>query len=174
MYIKILLNYILGYVNIFVEGFFTERFINNCMSNNIFIFNIKRDKSTIMYVSVGIKDFKKVAKIAKQTKCKIKILSKKGFPFVFNKYKKRKFFVIALTSIIVGIIILSNFVWNIELQGNSKIDSNEIIQIVNNEGLTIGKLKKSLDLKSIINKIRLERQDIAWVRYRCKRYKCYS
>ena len=40
MYIKILLNYILGYVNILVEGFFTERFINTCINKNIFLFNI--------------------------------------------------------------------------------------------------------------------------------------
>ena len=68
MYIKILLNYILGYVNILVEGFFTERFINTCINKNIFLFNIKRDKSTIIYANVGIFDFKNVVKIAKQSK----------------------------------------------------------------------------------------------------------
>ena len=49
MYIKILLNYILGYVNILVEGFFTERFINTCINKNIFLFNIiKMRKNAIV------------------------------------------------------------------------------------------------------------------------------
>ena len=90
MYIKILLNYILGYVNILVEGFFTERFINTCINKNIFLFNIKRDKSTIIYANVGIFDFKNVVKIAKQSKCRVKIQRKSGLPFLFNRYKKRK------------------------------------------------------------------------------------
>lgn len=163
MYIKILLNYILGYVNIVVEGFFTERFINICMSKNIFLFNIKRDKSTIIYANVGIRDFKNVVYIAKQTKCKLKIKKKSGLPFIFNRYRKRKIFVGALAIIICMVIYLSNFIWNIEIKGTDKIDSNELMQTINNEGLTIGKLKSKVDLKSIINKIRLDRADIAWI-----------
>ena len=163
MYIKILLNYILGYVNILVEGFFTERFINTCINKNIFLFNIKRDKSTIIYANVGIFDFKNVVKIAKQSKCRVKIQRKSGLPFLFNRYKKRKIFAIALVSIICVIIYLSNFKWNIEIEGTDKINQNELIKTINSEGLTIGKLKRKVDLKSIINKIRLDRKDIAWI-----------
>lgn len=163
MYIKILLNYILGYVNIIVEGFFTERFINICMSKDILLFNIKRDKSTIIYANVGIHDFKNAVQIAKQTKCKIKIKRKSGLPFIFNRYRKRKIFVGALAVIICTVIYLSNFIWNIEIEGADNIDSYELMQTVNNEGLTVGKLKNKVDLKSIINKIRLDREDIAWI-----------
>lgn len=163
MYIKILLNYILGYVNILVEGFFTERFINTCINKNIFLFNIKRDKSTIIYANVGIFDFKNVVKIAKQSKCRVKIQRKSCLPFLFNRYKKRKIFAIALVSIICVIIYLSNFIWNIEIVGTDKINQNELIKTINSEGLTIGKLKRKVDLKSIINKIRLDRKDIAWI-----------
>lgn len=163
MYIKILLNYILGYVNIIVEGFFTERFINICMSKNIFLFNIKRDKSTIIYANVGIHDFKSVCKIAKQTKCKVKIKKKSGLPFIFNRYRKRKIFVGALAIIICTVIYLSNFIWNIEINGADTIDSNKLMQTINNEGLIVGKLKSKVDLKSIINKIRLDREEIAWI-----------
>ena len=37
MFIKILLNYILGYVRITVEGYYIERFINICRNNKIII-----------------------------------------------------------------------------------------------------------------------------------------
>lgn len=163
MYIKILLNYILGYVSVRIEGFFTERLINICMSKKIFLFNIKRDKSTIMYVNVAISDFKKLTEIAKETQCKFKIEKKCGLPFLFNRYKKRKIFGIAVSIVVISIIYLSNFIWNIEVKGNNNIDEAEIIKILNEEGLTIGKLKNKIDTKSIINKVRLEREDIAWI-----------
>ena len=60
MYFKIILNYILGYVNILVEGYFVEKFINICNKQKIFLWNLKRSKTTIIYANVSIKDFKKL------------------------------------------------------------------------------------------------------------------
>ena len=85
LYFKIILNYILGYVNILVEGYFVEKFINICNKQKIFLWNLKRSKTTIIYTNVSIKDFKKLKPIAQKTKCKIKKKKKKGLPFIFNK-----------------------------------------------------------------------------------------
>ena len=172
MYIKILLNFLFGYVNIVVEGFFVERFINICINNNIFLWKIKRDNSTIIYAKIGVHDFKKANKIAKQTKCRIKIKNKKGMPFIFNRYKKRKIFVVLLIGIFAGIIVLSNFIWNIEITGAQNLDKDELIAFMQKEGLTIGKSKSKINTREIIDKIRLERKDIAWIRNRYKRNKC--
>ena len=60
----------------------------------------------------------------------MKINRKKGVPFILNKYKKRKIFVGLLIFIIVGIIVLSNFIWNIEVTGNDKIAKDEILKVV--------------------------------------------
>ena len=86
MFFKILIYYILGYVNISVEGYFIERFINICISKNILLWNLKRKKSSFLYTNIGIKDFKKIKQIAKTTKCRVKIESKKGLPFLLHKY----------------------------------------------------------------------------------------
>lgn len=163
LYFKIILNYILGYVNILVEGYFVEKFINICNKQKIFLWNLKRSKTTIIYTNVSIKDFKKLKPIAQKTKCKIKIKSKKGLPFIFNKYKKRKIFVIELAMVLITIFTLSKFIWNIEVIGNEKINDDEIIQIANENNLKIGKFKNKVDTKKIINKLRLERDDIAWI-----------
>ena len=161
MYIKILLNYILGYLNIEIEGYFVEKFINICISKNIFLWNIKRTKSTVAYSNIGINNFRKVCKIAKDTKCRVKIKSKKGLPFIFNRYKKRKVFFAFLLLLTVSIISLSNFVWNIEIKGNNNISKEELLQTLQNDGLKLGVLKSKVDTKQIINKMRLERNDLA-------------
>ena len=169
MYIKILICYMLGFVNITVEGFFIERFINTCISKRIFFWETKRTKSTIFSANIGIKNFKEVVKIAKKCKCKIKINSKNGLPFLLNRYRKRKFFVIALGVIICAIIATSNFIWNIEITGIK--DENikaEILQIVNKEGIHIGKFKRKINLQNSITKIRIQRNDIAWVGMKIK------
>ncbi len=163
MFIKILLYYIFGYVNISVEGYFIERFINICISKNILLWNVKRKKSSFLYANIGMKDFKRIKTIAKTTKCRVKIEKKKGLPFLIHKYKKRKIFFGALLAIILFIYVVSNFIWNIDIIGNDVISTEEILQIVNENGLQIGKLKQKVDTKAIINNVRLQRSDIAWM-----------
>lgn len=163
MYIQILKNYLLGYVRITIEGYFIERLMNLCSNKGILIWNSKRKKTTLLEANVSIKDFRQIVKIAKQAKCKVSIKQKKGLPFIFNRYRKRKIFFFSLILIIVAIVSLSNFVWNIEVIGNEKIDKKEIIQTLKKEGLEVGTLKNKVNTKEIINKMRLDRNDLAWI-----------
>lgn len=163
MFFKILINYIFGYLNIQVEGYYVERFINNCISKGIFLWNTKRNKSAIITSNIGAENFKNVAKIAKKHGCRIKINDKHGMPFVIKKYKKRKLFLAMLIIMILTIYALSKFVWNIEIKGNSNINSEEIIKALEEDGLKIGTLKSKVNANEIINKIRYQREDIAWI-----------
>lgn len=160
---KIPEHYIKGYVRIKIEGYFIEKFINICTNRNIRIWNIKKESDSILYANINIKDFKDIRKIANKTKCRVKIKSKKGVPFIINKYKKRKAFIVVLIVISILIFMSSNFIWNIEVKGNNKISKDEIINLLKDEGIEIGKLKNKINTKKIIEDIRLKREDIAWV-----------
>lgn len=163
MYFKILLSYILGYVSIVVEGYFIERFINICNNQKIFLWNMQRKHSTIIKVNIGVKDFKRIKNIAQKTKCRVKIQEKKGMPFILHKYKKRKIFAIFFILLIFAVITLSNFIWNIEVTGNDKISAEEILRDLEENNFKIGTTKINLNTKRIIDKVRLKRDDLAWM-----------
>lgn len=158
-----LVQYVSGYVDIVIEGYYIERFINICNSKQILLWNLKRDNSITLHASISIKDFKSLRSICKKTKCKLKIKNKKGLPFTLKKYRKRKIFLILLLVIIITIIVLSNFIWNIDVEGNTNISKDELLDIAEENGLAVGKIKRGIDTKEVINKIRLERDDVAWV-----------
>ena len=70
-------------------------------------------------------------------------------PFIFNKYKKRKIFAVGLAIVIISVIALSKFVWNVEIVGNEKkINVEEIMIIANENGLKVGELKNKIDTKN--------------------------
>ena len=163
MFFRILVKYIFGYINIKIEGYFVEKFINKCMSENILFWNVKRERSTIIYMNVGIKDFKRLCRIAKECKCKIKINEKKGIPFLLNKYRKRKIFAILMVIMCVLLVGMSRFVWKVDIEGLDKINKGEITALLEENGLKVGKLKNMIDTKEIINDIRLKREDISWI-----------
>lgn len=174
MIFKILIRYILGYVNISIQGYYIERFINVCISKGIFLWNVKIEKSTYAHANVGIKDFKKLKEASKRTKCRIKLNSKKGMPFLMNRYRKRKVFAILLASIVILIGMQARFIWNIEIQGLNRISEEEILAELSECGLNIGTLKSKINTKEIINKVRLDRDDIAWMNIDLRRYKYNS
>lgn len=163
MQLKILLSYLFGFVDIVVEGYYIERFLNLCTSKNIFLWKLNRQKATILNARVGRKDFRRLRNVCKKTGCKMKIQKKKGFSFILHQYKKRKIFAGLLLLIVFVIITLSNFVWNIEVTGNETIAQDDILQVAKDNGLSIGKWKHSINVKEVINQLRLDRDDIAWV-----------
>ena len=163
MFIKILLKYILGYVRITVEGYYIERFINICTTSKILIWNLKREKGVRLYLNIGIKDFFEAVKIAKKLKCKVKIIQKRGIPFLLNKYKKRKMFVITLLVVTILIGISTKYVWNINIQIDSNMEMIGIEEDVKEAGLNVGMKKEKINVQEIANKIRLKRNDISWI-----------
>lgn len=163
MIIRILFSYIMGYLGITIEGYYIERFINMCRNRKVAIWHLKRKKDVQLDFRVGIHDFKEICNIAKKTKCKLKIKSKKGVPFLLNRYKKRKMFFFLLMIIIFLILLSSNFVWNVEIREENGEILENIAKDVEEAGLRIGDWKTKVDTKEIINKIRLLRKDIAWM-----------
>ena len=163
MLLKILFNYLIGFVNITVEGFFVERFINNCINNKIVLWNIKRKNSTLITTNVSIRDFTNIRHMAKKTKCKLKINSKKGLPFIIHKYRKRRLLLILLIPVLLIILISSMYIWNIEITGSEDINKNELISQLKEEGVYSGNKKSKINVKKVIDNIRLKRSDISWM-----------
>lgn len=163
MIIRLILSLLLGYVRIEVEGYYVERFINICTNKKFLIWNLKRKNGVNLLLNIGIKDFKKISKICKKTNCKVRILKKRGIPFLLNKYKKRKIFAISLLIIFILIFTSSRYIWNIEIKVQDNMEIENIQQDLENIGLKKGILKKSIDTTQIINEIRLKRDDISWV-----------
>ena len=163
-FLKVLYLYLFGYVDIKIEGFFTERFVNLCFAKGIFLWKLTYASSIALSARISISDFKKLRKIAKQTKCKVEISSKKGLPFLLHKYKKRKIF--AITCMVIAILIfgLTRFVWNVEINCDNVDISTDILKILNQAGIKEGVLISKVDTHKAINLINLAREDISWVR----------
>lgn len=163
MNIRNLYMYFTGFVNITVEGFFTERFINSCFSNAIFLWDLQRENSSFFRVKISVKDFKKIKKIARVTKCKVKISNKKGLPILIHKYRKRKILAIAILVIAIFIFVLTRFIWNIDVVGGNNINEEEIKTLLAESGIEIGKRKSEFNIDKAINRIRMQREDISWI-----------
>jgi len=163
MLFKWLYIYFLGSVDIIVQGFFIERFINICKTQNIVLWSSKVEGGTILTAKISKSDFKKIRHIAKKTYCKVSIDSKDGLPFLLKRYKKRKIFAIAMFVIAIFCVVITRFIWNIDISGNEKLSKEEVLSDLAENGIYIGKMKMNLNLDEIKNAIQLKRDELSWI-----------
>lgn len=163
MLILRLWNYIRGYVIILVEGYFPEKFINVCINRGVYLWDVRREKSCVIILKTGMKAFARLRPIAKKTRCRIKVCSKKGLPFILHRYRRRKTFIIGSLLFIVMVYVLSSFIWTVEVFGNKKIASEEIIMALSETGLRVGMWKPLVDTEKVSNQLLLKVRELAWI-----------
>ena len=170
MFSKKLLLFFLGFFEVEIEGMYIQRFINLAASKKIRIISSVLNRGTVLKFRCFAKDIEKVKEIAKKTDCLIDIKKEKGLPNFINRYKKRGYFVCIFLIVFILLFINSLFIWNIDINEveRNNIEDEEIDLIyesLKNNGVEVGKLKKRFyDKKEcIINKIRLECENISWV-----------
>ncbi|PYG88554.1 hypothetical protein LY28_01405 [Ruminiclostridium sufflavum DSM 19573] len=161
MLILRLWNYIRGYVIIIVEGYFLEKFINICTHRQLRLWNVKWHKNSKVKMMISIKDFRMLRPIARKTRCRVHIIRKKGFPFILDKYRNRKPFVIGLGICITAFLVISSFIWDISVTGNSRVPTDLIIEKLSDNGVKVGTLKYRINPEYVVGNMMLELNDLA-------------
>lgn len=156
-------NYIRGYVIIIVEGYFLEKFVNICTKRQIYLWDIKKLKNSKISLKISIKGFKLLRPVARKTRCRVRIVEKRGLPFIANRYKERKTFVLGLAVFFVLFYIMLSFVWTIEITGNEKVETQIILDYLDEIGIRPGVLKYRIDTEKVANSIVIGINQLSWV-----------
>ncbi len=158
-----LIGKIRGYVTIQADGYFIERFLNICMRRGILLWNVKKVGETRICACMSIAGFLRVRQIASKTKTHVKIIKRSGFPFFLHRYRKRK-------AVFIGIILfsaitfyMSSHVMGIDVFGNNRIPTADILCALEEFGLHHGASLSTLDTRLIQNKMMTKLDDIAWI-----------
>lgn len=64
---------------------------------------------------------------------------------------------------IIMVVLLSNMVWCVEVDGNEKVGDNSIISDLDRCGLSIGNMWRDMDLGEIESRFLSIRQDVGWI-----------
>jgi len=155
-------NYIKGYVIIFVEGYFLEKFVNICTRRQIFIWDIKKKKNSTMTMKVSTKGFKMLRPIARKTGCRVRIKKKRGVPFIVHRYKRRKTFIAGAILFVFLFYFMSSFVWSIEVEGNEKLATEVIMDKVYELGVKPGVLKYRVDPNDVASTLMFDINELSW------------
>lgn len=155
-----LLHLFQGYITIQIRGYAREKLINYLIRNDFNVWGI-REKEDCFEAKLKAKDFKVIRKYAKRAGCRVKIKTKHGLPFLFNKLKSRQALILGVIVAILTIYILSSFIWFVEINGTSDIAKEEIFFLLEKAGFEYGMLKYSLNTNKIEKNISRHKK-VAW------------
>ena len=154
--------YIRGYVIIDVTGFSVERFVNLAAHRGLYIWNVSY-AGTSVRMSVSIKGFRQLKECAQKTRCRFKIVEKRGLPFIAYRFRKRKLFPIGIIAFVALLYYLSGFIWLVEVQGNERIESAQILEFLDSQGLSAGERKSGIDTLFLEREISMGFDEIAFI-----------
>lgn len=113
--------------------------------------------------SLRLRDFYDMKPYLRKTKTKISIIAKKGFPFWCHKHPRMKWFYVFLVCLsCIGIYSLS-FIWKIEIIGNEKITTSEILDCLYENEISIGKKRSQIDCSHLELELREQFHNMGWV-----------
>lgn len=153
--------FLMGYLTIKINGENGEKILNRAAVNGINIWNLTY-KNGCIYGNISAKNFCKLRIIKHGIKCRITIIKKYGCVFRLKKYKKRIGLMAGIAVFGAILLFLSNFVWIINIEGNSVISSKEIMLACKKIGIYEGMPKKNVSNKYDAQRLQLAQNGIAW------------
>ena len=155
------LRYLFGYVTLLVYGDFPERILNLCVQKKVSVWDLKTTEKG-MEICVSVSNFKRFRKIRGRSGIRCKIIGRHGLPFCISKYKLRWGLPVGLAIFFLVLKIMSLFVWNIDIVGNSIVSDKEILTVCAALNLQYGTLINSINEADLKDKMMLRIDGLAW------------
>ncbi|WNS43774.1 sporulation protein YqfD [Paenibacillus sp. MMS20-IR301] len=123
-----------GFVTLHVTGPQVERFINAVTGAGIVIWDV-RPAGNGASLKLLLDDFFRLRPLLRETGCRMHVTERSGIPFRAARLWKRKFFAAGLLIFGIGLLLLSSMVWEVKVEGNTRIASEDILEAARQEGV---------------------------------------
>ncbi len=125
--------------------------------------DVKRCGKNRVIFNTDIKSFHKIRVPAKRTSCQVKILKRKGLPFMLKKFTHRKLFLAGAILICLFFWYTSTHIMGITVFGNHTIETSTILEALKEEGVELGAKTDEISRDVIRNKLMSKLDDLAWI-----------
>lgn len=153
--------YLSGYLRVQVTGYAPERFLNLCSNHNILMWELTRLPDGYEFY-ISVRGFRELKPFLKKTKTRVRIIRRYGFPFRLFRYRKRKLFFFGILFFFCFLFLLSRYIWNIEITGNTSVTDSAMLSYLTMQGCGYGAKKSAIDCSSLEEQIRMDYSNIIW------------
>lgn len=152
-----------GFVRIQVKGEQAEALLNRLLDERIFVWNITRLQSELE-ADIHLSDYFRLRPLLRETGCRTRVTRRFGLPFWLARLERRKFLVGGVFMFVIGLYMLSSLVWSVEIVGNDRVSTREVLDVAAEQGIHPLAWKFRLpDLDELSSRLMQNIPDAAWV-----------
>lgn len=155
------LHFLRGYLYVKFEGVYSEKILSRLAEEGVGVWKLQYKYGTI-YARMYAKDFIKLRKVKRGMKIRIGIVRKHGFPFNVKKYKHRSGLIVGAVIFFIILKFLSGFIWVINVNGNTWVNTADILRSLEEIGVHETMPRANIDAKISAQKLLIRRDDLAW------------
>ncbi len=153
--------YLRGYVMIKAKGFSAERFMNMAAYRGVYLWDIAQDGAG-MTMNAPCGSLPLLQTCAEKTGCTLQVIRWGGLPASLRRFRGRQALAAGMLLFAAGLYALSSFIWVVNVEGNERLSTEEILDACRDMGLHPGSWKKGLDLHAVTNTLLENFPDISW------------
>ncbi|MHA6483730.1 sporulation protein YqfD [Paenibacillus sp. strain BS8-2] len=124
-----------GVVVVHARGGRPEELVNQALGGGLSLSAIRWTSNDTLQFELSVGDFFKIRPYLRKTGCRIHVVKRNGLPFWMARAEKRMWFAGGLALFFAIIFLLSSLVWKIEVEGNTRISNEQILEAAKSEGL---------------------------------------
>lgn len=157
-----LLKYFHGSICICAYGGYFERFLNEAQAQEIRIWSIRKSDG-MFYAHTKIKSYLQLSRLARKFGVRVKIKKKNGLPFLLHRYHKRTGHVIGVMLFLSFLLVMQNFIWEIDVTGNLTLTKEQVLDAAREAGLHKGTALFQLNLRVVQKDMEYRLPNVAWM-----------
>ncbi|HBK85974.1 MAG TPA: sporulation protein YqfD [Firmicutes bacterium] len=154
---------LVGYLSIRFQGRRVERFINLCLQEEIPVWDIYTTRNGMVVGKTSITGFKQMRLVARRSGVRVRIIRRRGLPFLLARLWKRTAFVCGAFLFILSLYVLGSIVWFVEVKGNEEVPTATVLQAAAELGLRPGVYRKHLVPSHLSRSLAIKLPELSWV-----------
>ncbi|KKB36428.1 sporulation protein YqfD [Bacillus thermotolerans] len=153
-----------GVIVVYIQGQGAERFINQLIRSRIPVWQVTRHDERTVSFSCSLTHIHKIRRAARDFEGEVRFSKGDGFPFLWKRLLKNAGFVIGALLFLFVILLLSNIVWRIDINGATPKMEHEIRKELANIGVEEGEFILKMDDPETVQKKLLSRvKGLTWI-----------
>lgn len=151
-----------GEVRIVVTGASLTRFLNACAEGGIELRQMERVEWNRLEASVSVRDFRHLPSCMGRTGCRVRILERRGLPFVLARLLPRTVLLCGLAAFCVLVALVGTRVWEIRTDISPSLDRDAVMEKLEELGVGIGTPLRAINTPSIRRQMMIWEPEISF------------
>ena len=162
MLIKKLIRYCRGTLQFTAAGPYPERFLNLCSGGGVGLWNTRRTAEGVTACCAQCHR-SRLEYYAQKSGCRLETVRCTGMKSTARRYRQRTGLWAGAALLAVGLLVMGQFVWRVEIRGTEQLDPAVITAALAEYGVHPGVLAGKIDARTVERRMQIRFAEIAWI-----------